>query len=289
MIPVTATFGTYELEHLTDPIMGSLFEGKLDHRNVHFCEREPMIRMCTYASLCIVVLLILPVTAQAISSANLAAADPTGLRLKSIALEFHQVPLSTVLDRLAVNVEESFVLLGIEAVTDHGREPLVSVEIPGAVTLHDALMAVIAEVPDYTFEAVGPHLINVYPKDALFDPNDVLNITMSPLDLVNVAPSNLLGNPARFIPELKAALAKGKPQGCTVGPGLSDKAPGFSFRIESATVRGALNRTSEVSIATALDGTGTAFGWAYFREKVPSSNLPAHKWRALGVWRAPKH
>ena len=136
---------------------------------------------------------------------------------------------------------------------------------------------------DYEFAAVAPHLVNVAPKQASRDPKDVMNLTVPSVDLTNVPPTDFLSNPARFIQQLKAAVTQGLSQGCAIGPGLSDKAPGITIHLPSSTVRQDLNLVSEFSIDSAIRGAGFASGWIYFRETSPSKVHPAHAWRATDV------
>ncbi|SRR5712692_7327801 len=213
--------------------------------------------------------------------------DPTDIRLMEIPLDLEKVPLTRALSSIAVRANKEFLVFGVEEVVENGQEPLVSAHIDGSSTVREALTQVVASVPGYTFEVVAPHLIDVFPKDARSDPSDLLNVNVSKLELVNVAPSNFLNNPARFIPELKAALTKGVPQGCSIGPGLFDKAPVVTVHVASSTVRQDLNLVSEASIASAQNG-GIAYGWIYQREKFPSKTFPAHIWRVHDVWQPDK-
>lgn len=206
-------------------------------------------------------------------------------RLDGIPIDFDQVPLTRVLDHIALRAGNSFVLFGVEVYTEDGQEPLITVHNEGGSTLREALTQVLATLPSYTFEAASPHLINVFPRAALTDTDDLLNLHVPNLSLTNVAPSNVLNNPSRFIPELKAALTKGVLQGCAIGPGLSDKAPGVDLQVSESTVRQVLNLVSEASIAAAQRGAGAAYGWSYLQEEFPSATLPAHVWSVLGIWR----
>jgi hypothetical protein len=147
---------------------------------------------------------------------------------------------------------------------------------------------VLATNPEYTFQVIGPHLIDVFPQNASRDPNDILNVPIAALELSNIVPSNFLLNPARYIPELKLALSGNVPRGCSIGPGLSGIGPEISVHIEDSTVRKALNLVSQASINAALQNRGSASGWVYLHEKFPSEALKEHKWDFGNVWRLPK-
>jgi hypothetical protein len=128
----------------------------------------------------------------------------------------------------------------------------------------------------------------VFPRIADSDPDDLMNLQVPKLELVSVSPSNFLSNPARFVPELKAALSRGKQAGCEIGPGLSDKAPGIAISLRDLTLRQAMNRVSEASISSAQHNLGSAFGWVYLRETFPSAAHPADSWRVHDAWRGPR-
>jgi len=223
---------------------------------------------------------------------QVAAADTAGdmakVHLTGTPLIFDNVPLTSALGRIGISIDDGgFVLFGVEILVEDGQEPLVSARIPAGSTLSDALTQVIQSVPDYTFTAIAPHLVNVFPRESVSDPDDLLDLQIPSFELRNVSPSNFLNNPARFVPELKAALSHGKHAGCEIGPGLSDTAPGITLSLGKSTLRQAMNHVSEVTISSAERNEGSAFGWLYQRERFPSAGHPAEMWRVHGVWRAP--
>ena len=136
-------------------------------------------------------------------------------------------------------------MFGIEVATENGREPTIEAAIPGGSTLNEALTVVAMAAPGYKFVVVSPHLINFIPPGSENDPEDLLNLHLSKFRLDDVSPGNFIGNPARYLPELKAALAGGKPRGCEIGPGLSDKAPGITLSGNAVSLRQLLNLVSE--------------------------------------------
>lgn len=173
--------------------------------------------------------------------------DLSKVHLVKVPLNFDAAPLTEVLGRIGVSIDGDAILFGVEVIVEDGREPLVSASIPGGSTLDDALAVVMHAIPGYTFHSVAPHLVNVLPLDAQTNPDDLLNVRIPKLELADVSPSNFLGNPARFIPELRGGLNGGRIVGCEIGPGLSDKAPGITASLTNSTVRDALNRVSEIS------------------------------------------
>jgi hypothetical protein len=211
------------------------------------------------------------------------------LHVGNVPLTFDNAPLTSALGRIGVSLGEGeFVLFGVEVIVEDGQEPLVTARIPAGSPLNDALTQVVQAVPGYTFAAVSPHLVNVFPRIADSDPEDLLNLQVPKLELVGVSPSNFLSNPARFVPELKAALSRGRQAGCEIGPGLSDKAPGITISLRDLTLRQAMNRVSEASISSAQRNQGLAFGWVYLRETFPSAAHPADSWRVHDAWRGPR-
>jgi hypothetical protein len=221
------------------------------------------------------------------------AADTTGslagVQLSDVPLNFENLPLTNALSQIGLSVANGdVVLFGVEVVLEDGREPLASVRIPAGSTLSDALIQLMQAVPGYTFIAVDPHLVNVFPRDAISDPSDLLNLSIPYLKLQSVSPSNFLSNPARYVPELKIALNGVKHAGCEIGPGLSDKGPGIALSLSKPTLREAMNRVSQASISLAQRGQGPAFGWVYLRERFPSAAHPANSWRVHDIWQAPK-
>jgi len=240
-----------------------------------------------YALRCALFLLLLTPVNQ-VNAAD-TAADIAKVHLTGVPLIFDNVPLTDALGRIGISIDGGgFVLFGVEVIAEDGQEPRISARIPAGSTLSDALTQVVQAVPDYTFTAIAPHLVNVLPRESVSDPNDLLDLQIPRFELRNVSPSNFLSNPARFIPELKAALSRGKHPGCEIGPGLSDKAPGITLSLGNSTLREAMNRVSAATISSAERNEGSAFGWVYQRERFPSATHPAEVWRVHGVWQAPK-
>jgi hypothetical protein len=193
-------------------------------------------------------------------------------------ITFHHDPLSNAIGRIGVLDVESFVVFGIEIEEQNGEEPKIEGEIPARATLRGALETVLGPLK-YTFEVVSPHLINVYPTGAKSAPNDILNVQVKNFNLSNVSPSNFLSNPPRYVSSVADALSRGKPKGCEIGPGLSDRRPGISLQASNVTLRQAMNLVSTESIGEAIEGKSSALGWLYLHDRSPKAGAPADSWR----------
>jgi len=235
----------------------------------------------TIAPLSIIAMSVVPVSPQspqAILETHLFPAPIT----------FKHDPLSSALGKIGVGEAENFVLFGIEIEKQNGEEPKVEGEIPVGATLREALETVLGQVK-YTFEVVSPHLVNVYPIGAKSDPNDILNLQVKNLNLSNVSPSNFLSNPPRYVSSVADAVNRGKPKGCAIGLGLSDKRPGISLQASNVTLRQAMNLVSAKSIGEAIEGKSIAFGWLYFHDSSPKGGISADSWRVHDAWDPAKH
>ena len=134
------------------------------------------------------------------------------------------------------------------------------------------MQIVFEKLPGFTFVSVAPHLISILPQGYANDADDMLNVPVAKLDLADISPSNILSNPARYIPAVRAALHVG--QTCEIGPGISDSAPGIAVTAHDTNLLGVLNLVSLDSIAAAEKHRGYAWGWVYLRERGPS---PSHR------------
>jgi len=211
-------------------------------------------------------------------------ADPLEIRLRDIPLDFRAVPLSQALDRIAYLANSDFVLFGTEIQTVDGREPVISVHIDSGKTMQEVLLILTAQIPDYEFEGVGSHLINVLPVSALNDPKDLLNVRAGSLHLHEVVLTNFLSNPARYVPELKAAILQGATPGCAMGIWSADSGVGINADLRAGTIRDQLNEASVFSASMAERGQAKAYGWVYFHELFPSGTRPEYTWRVLTSW-----
>lgn len=207
--------------------------------------------------------------------------DPLEGRLNGVPLDLQSIALSRALEYLTTFADTDFLLFGVEVETIEGKEPLVSAHIGGNETIREALIELTAKAPEYSFEAVGPHLINVFPAAAKSTPDDLLNLKAGGVRLGHVVVTNFLGHPDRFIPELRVELSHKRAPGCAMGVWPVDVGPEIDLNLRAGTVREQLNEASELSASLAEKGKARAYGWAYFHELLPSAALPEHQWRAL--------
>jgi hypothetical protein len=212
------------------------------------------------------------------------SADPLDVRLNGVPLDLRDVALSRALDYISVFTSSDFVLIGAEVETVDGKEPRVSVHISGSATVREALMELTAKMPEYSFEAVAPHMINVFPASTKNDPRDLLNLNAAELHVAHAVLTNFLGHPDRTIPELRTELASRRAPGCAMGVFPVDIGPEMDLSLKAGTVRDELNEASELSASLAEKGKARAYGWAYFHELLPSPTHPEHRWQVLTSW-----
>jgi hypothetical protein len=140
------------------------------------------------------------------NSSALGQASPLKLLIGPIGIKDREAPLTLALSELGRHVGKDYVLYGAEIRTDEHGEPLVSLELDPGSTLEDGLRQIVRQHPEYSYKVESAHLINVYPVDAVRDPQDVLNLVI-PRFNVDAVPAGLLVTwPERFIPELKDRL-----------------------------------------------------------------------------------
>jgi hypothetical protein len=215
--------------------------------------------------------------------------DPLSIRTIDAPLQFEDAPLSRVIGTIGVCAEPDFVLISLEEEIEAGKEPLVSVTVPGGIDVREALTRVLAFVPSYSFEVVAPHLINVFSVPTRGKPNHLTNLPVAAVRLTNMDPSEFLLNATRYLPELREAVTGSRDQTFTIGPGLTSKRPGPDVDLNGFTVRDDLNLVSEVSIRSAERGESPAFSWLYQHDSKPLNGSSAHTWRILAVWDPAKH
>jgi hypothetical protein len=201
--------------------------------------------------------------------------------------------LTHVLGKLGASANGDYVVFGIEVETRELEEPLVTVSIKEG-TLGQALAAVLATVPGYTYELVAPHLINVFPKAERRNPAHVTNLAVASLQLRGIYLDEFLAAPQKYIPELRKATAVEVPKmvsGGVICCGLSaiHSEPGVDLDLTGRTVREDLNLASIASIKAAENGKGRALGWVYAHEtKFPAGNV-THRWRVHDFVRPSGH
>jgi hypothetical protein len=172
------------------------------------------------------------------------------LPLSSDPLVRGKIPLTTALSEVGVQVRNGFVLFGIEVLLKDGKEPTVNLDLPSNSTLGNALEQIFRQLPDYSFQTVGHHLINIWPKGAGADPKNILNLRVERFEVVNEPPSSVLSMPQRFIPELYRVLTDtqvGRPSGTAGSIKRPVGGPRVTLHLRNVTVRQILNSVSEAS------------------------------------------
>jgi hypothetical protein len=222
--------------------------------------------------------LVAAITAASACPAQQVRPDPLETKRIEVPLDLDREPLQYALRDIG-QLTDDLVLFGIEIPLDHGNPPLISARVSGGITIRETLQIVFQKLPGFTFVSVAPHLINILPQGYGNDADDMLNLPVAKLDLAGISPSNILSNPVRYIPAVRAALHTGGI--CEIGPGLSDTAPGISVTAHDTNLLGVLNLVSLDSVAAAENHRGYAWGWVYLRERGSS---PSHRWEAHGGW-----
>jgi hypothetical protein len=191
------------------------------------------------------------------------------------------VPLSSALGKLGSQVQGGYVLFGLELRLKNGREPSVKVDIPPGGNLQKALGIVFRDLPDYTYEPVSQHLVDVFPVGAKKDSSDLLNIPVPRLDIVGKQAGDVLSRPRDFIPQLAERLKGPTRGGPVAGSILSDVGPPpITLHLRNVTVRQVLNAASEAT--GEFPAKYMPYGWIYSFD--PEPQLPAggkHSWGVL--------
>lgn len=210
---------------------------------------------------------------------------PSTLELRLWPVVLHASPLTKALSDIGAKVREGYVLFGAEILLEKGKEPVVDLNLDVGETVGDALQQIINQLPGYTFKAISPHIINVYPKGATEDPNDILNLRVPQFDAVNTHPSDVLSRPQHFISELKARLTpQGSPQPTGYIDGIHGSGPTVTVHLRNTTVREILNAVSEAT--DQFPATDAPLGWMYtFLRTSQSGTGGIHSWMFL--WSAP--
>lgn len=158
---------------------------------------------------CTVLLAVLELLA--VGPASLLAGDQARsarvLDLSVLPMEPRQsVPLRDALSYLGQLPREGFVLFGLEERLTDGKEPAVNLDIKGDTTLGVALREILVQIPSYEIEVMSEHLINLRPKGAQDDPDDILNFRVREFDWVSKPAYAILNDPRYTIPGVNEAL-----------------------------------------------------------------------------------
>jgi hypothetical protein len=215
------------------------------------------------------------------------ASSPEGPRLSAgtgrTPKEIHQVPLTQALKWLGASVEHGYVLFGVELYGYEGKEPVVDLKIPPYTSAEEGLRRIFKQLPEYTFEVLSEHLVSVYPKGAMADPADPLNLKIKAFDVVGESAGVIFTWPERFIPKLKKRTATAPSESekahhvdLYVGPVAGGSL--VTLHLRDVTVRQILNAVSEATEKSPpKEGP---LGWLYSPAvKSPSGQGPSGYWR----------
>ena len=205
-------------------------------------------------------------------------------------------PLITAVGEVGLHVDSDYVSFGID-LTLEGPEPTVTLRVNSGENLNEALLQIVDQLPGYTFEPVSEHLVIVYKAGSQSDPQNVLNVRIAKFQVSNVPPLTILGNPARFMPELRARLEEpsGHPSCGVIGPGLGAIGPGITLTLQNLTVCEILNRVAEASSTLAVESDSPSvvpLGWIHIVHVSTRESKKVHEWRFYSAtpksWRRPK-
>src|SRR5690349_14876560 len=84
----------------------------------------------------------------------------------------NHIPLTQALGVVGASIEGGFILFGLELNSKDGQEPIVSVDLPPGSRFEDGLRQIMGQIPEYEYEVVSEHMINIYPRGANKNPED---------------------------------------------------------------------------------------------------------------------
>lgn len=206
-------------------------------------------------------------------------------QMGSEALVRPKIPLSQALRTVSIEVQKGYLSYGAEIYLTGGREPIVNLALQPNSTAQAVLREIFDQLPEYRFRILSDHFVSIYPKAAITDPNDPLNLKIDRFDVSGEKAGLILTWPERFIPKLKARLTPPSERvghekhiDLYVGPvaGGTD----IALHLENVTVREILNAVSGFTQREGLNGT--PLGWLYAFD--PASNAKVgyvQYWRCM--------
>jgi hypothetical protein len=246
-------------------------------------DRRDRIGLYGLANLRILPLLIIAVSLSTRASASSRQRPRLSARTGGLPLEVHQVPLTQALEGLAIRIEQGYVLFGVEVYRYDVKEPVVDLNIPPYTSAEEGLRKIFKQVPEYTFAVLSDHFVSVYPRAAMADRADQLNLKVKRFDVEGESAGVIFTWPERFIPELKNRTAAALPESekahrvdIYVGPVAGGAL--VTLHLRDVTVRQILNAVSEATEKAApIEGP---LGWLYSpASKSPSGKGPVGYWR----------
>ena len=244
--------------------------------------RETLMRTAVLSTVAFIALLV-PIHLQ--KAGRLFDESPLNLSLFPAPITRNNVVLSQALGVVGTYVQGGYVLFGVELRAKDGKEPLVNLNLSAGSRLADGLQQIMDQIPEYKYEVISSHLINIYPTGAKEDPVDVLNAPVPQFDAVDVDPTQILSRPMTFIPELTVRLRPNTSPGSQPLPFALHwmgpvNAPKVTLHLKNTTVRQILNAASEAM--EQLPPDSQPLGWVYIFQPDPA--LPAggnHSWMFL--------
>ncbi|MEJ2010452.1 MAG: hypothetical protein P8Z30_20255 [Acidobacteriota bacterium] len=216
---------------------------------------------------------VLFILSLAVPASTLRAAQPGPLDLRLTdclqwGAVWKTIPLSHALGQLGGCVEGGYVLFGLEQTLRDGKEPAIKIsrlDIKQGTALGAALKQILRQLPPYEIEVVSDHLIDLYPKGAKKDPENLMNLRVSAFDTSDKDAYTILGNPRVVIPALDAALTPkpepGKRLLTLYFGGYHPPGPPVTLHLKNATVRDILNAAAVASERFFPDKE--PLGWVY--------------------------
>lgn len=187
------------------------------------------------------------------------------LRWKAV---WKTISLSNALGQLGGCVEGGYVLFGLEEVIRGGKEPAVrtaDLNIKDGMTVRAALQQITHQHAPYEIKVVSSNLVNLFPKGATSDPNDLMNLLVPEFEVSAKDAYTILGSPRDVIPALDAVLTPkpepGKRLITLYSGGYHPPGPSVTLHLRNVTVRQILNATVEASEASFP--RRSVRGWVY--------------------------
>ena len=196
--------------------------------------------------------------------------------------EIRHRPLTSVLSNLGSRVRGGYVLFAVEVFLRQGKEPNVSLAGKPAGELGTALGEVLCQLPDYDMQVASAHLIEIFPRSARSDRQDLLNLRLATFDVADVSATTIIAHPRRFIPELSARLSPKAPVSRRLesytGP-FSIPGRLITLRLRDVTLREILNRVSKATEQCGHDQGPV--GWVYRVNSDDTPGVAKHSWQVL--------
>jgi len=204
-------------------------------------------------------------------------------RLGGAPLVRRGITLTQALRVLGASTERGYASFGVEEYVSGGKEPTVDLDVRPAAMLEEGLRQILNQLPMYSYRVLSPHFVAIFPKNAVSDANDPLNIMVSRFDVDGITAGIILEWPDGFIPELKArfgpaATGNAKRVDLYVG-GVAGGAT-INMHLRNVTVREILNTVGEAAEKRPFQAY--PFGWEYsFDPKTSFGPGGVESWKAL--------